>query len=82
LLLDGLNTTNSNEKMLFVNKNYLAITCQIMTLRLNDESLVEKTREKIVNDWKSFLQLIESKTVDKKDNDGKFFVNTQNYPAC
>ena len=69
MLLDGL---SNNEQILFVNRNYLAITCQIMTLRLNDDSLVEKTREKIVNDWKSFLQLIELKTVENNDDDGIF----------
>ena len=41
-------------------------------MRLSDDTIVvEKTREKIVNDWKSFLQLLESKVRDKKD-DGKF----------
>lgn len=80
-LLDGLNLLDRSnlEISLSVNKRFLAILCQILIIRLNDENQVEKTREKIFNDWIIFLGNIEAKINKKLDdqslNEGKSFRN-------
>ena len=77
-LLEGLNLLDRSnlEMSLQVNKRYLAILCQILIIRLNDENQLVNTREKIFNDWKLFLQNIQLKINKKIDdqslNEGNF----------
>ena len=70
--MEGLNFIDysNSDQSLFVNKNYLAILSQITIIRIYDEKTNEKTRNKIFNDWKSFLLLIESKIEKKSTNEG------------
>lgn len=68
-------TAEKKAHMLFVNKRYLSILCQIFVLRLKGSVVVaEKTKDKIYHMWESFFKLIEFK-VEKRLieplNDGK-----------
>lgn len=74
--MEGLNLLDRSKEnqLLFVNKHYLSILCQITLIRLNDPTLVEQTREKIATDWNLFLTLLESKIIkeDPSSTDGNY----------
>jgi hypothetical protein len=56
------------QEILFMNKRYLSILCQIFVFRLKNNAIVEKTQKQIFKMWHSFLKLVEGK-IEKRLND-------------